>query len=87
VARLLFRRRELSLGVGAYIASDNTLHQKSGLHGHVSKTIVLELLHFTVNRLLTIGNASQHLLKFFSPISFAAAFSPNFLPPKFFTTQ
>jgi len=28
VARLLFRRRELSLGAGAYIASDNALLQK-----------------------------------------------------------
>jgi len=30
-----------------------------------------------------IGNASQHLPKFFH-LSIAAAISPNFLPPKFF---
>jgi len=50
----------------------------------VSKTTVLELLHlpsFTVNRRLVIGDASQHLPKFFCQ-SFAAAFSPNFFTTK-----
>jgi len=48
----------LSLGAATYIASDKTLRQRSGL-------AMRKKLRFTVNRLLAIGNASQHSPKFF----------------------
>jgi len=49
MTRPLFRLRELLIGAGAYIASNNALCQKSAWSGHMSETIDLELLHFTVN--------------------------------------